>query len=63
MSGIFIIGSDGRVRLPYYYDNIADHPSLDLLMHGILGVDWNRPFEDPIVSPHLTNSSQDEERS
>ena len=63
MSGIFIIGSDGRVRLPYYYDDIADHPSLDLLMHGILGVDWNRPFEGPIVSPHPTNSSQDEERS
>lgn len=63
MSGIFIIGPDGRVRLPYYYDDIADHPSIDLLLHGFLGVDWNRPFESPIVSPHLSNSSQDEERS
>jgi peroxiredoxin len=63
MSGIFIIGSDGRLRLPYYYDDIADHPGLDLLMHGILGVDWNRAFEGPIVSPHRSNSSQDEKTS
>jgi peroxiredoxin len=32
MSGTFIIGPDGLVRLPYYYENIADHPPLDLLV-------------------------------
>ena len=26
MSGTFIIGPDGRIRLPYYYDDIAEHP-------------------------------------
>lgn len=56
MSGVFIIGADGRVRLPYYYDDIADHPSLDLLLHGILGVDWTRPFEGPIVPPNQPNT-------
>jgi peroxiredoxin len=49
MGGVFIIGSDGRIRLPYYYDNIADHPTADLLLNGVMGVDWNRPFEGPIV--------------
>jgi peroxiredoxin len=49
MSGLFIIGTDGRIRLPYYYDHIADHPPLELLLHGILGVGWNRPFEGPIT--------------
>ena len=49
MSGLFIIGSDGRIRLPYYYDHIADHPPLDLLLRGIMGVEWNRPFEGPII--------------
>ena len=44
MSGIFIIGTDGRIRLPYYYDDIADHPPMDLLMHGIMGASWNKPF-------------------
>src|SRR5512145_1772044 len=47
MSGVFIIGTDGRVRLPYYYDHIADHPTADLLLNGVMGVDWNRPFEGP----------------
>jgi peroxiredoxin len=49
MSGLFIIGSDGLIRLPYYYDHIADHPPLDLLLRGILGVEWSRPFEGPII--------------
>jgi len=30
MSGTFVIGKDGRIRLPYYYDDIADHPPVDL---------------------------------
>lgn len=48
MAGIFVIGTDGRIRLPYYYDNIADHPSADLLLHGVMGMDWNRTFEGPV---------------
>ena len=49
MSGIFIIGTDGRIRLPYYYDDIADHPPLDLLLKGIMGTDWSKPLESPIT--------------
>ncbi len=50
MSGVFIVGSDGRIRLPYYYDDVADHPPLDLLMHGVMGAGWNKPFNaDPLV--------------
>jgi peroxiredoxin len=50
MSGTFIIGTDGRIRLPYYYQDIADHPPVDLILHGIMGVDWNRPINsDPVV--------------
>ncbi|HMZ07190.1 MAG TPA: peroxiredoxin-like family protein [Anaerolineales bacterium] len=50
MSGTFIIGMDGRIRLPYYYEDIADHPPVDLLLHGIMGVDWKKPFDsNPVV--------------
>lgn len=50
MSGTFIIGTDGRIRLPYYYEDIADHPPVDLLLHGIMGADWNKPFNSkPVV--------------
>ena len=63
MSGIFIIGPDGKLRLPYYYDDIADHPPLDLLLHGILGVDWNQPFDGPIAASHSQPSQPDEDRS
>ncbi len=45
MSGTFIIGTDGRIRLPYYYEDIADHPPVDLILHGIMGADWNKPFD------------------
>ncbi len=45
MSGTFIIGTDGRIRLPYYYEDIADHPPVDLLLHGIMGADWDKPFD------------------
>lgn len=44
MSGVFIIGTDGRIRLPYYYEDIADHPPIDLLLHGVMGANWNKPF-------------------
>jgi peroxiredoxin len=50
MSGTFVIGPDGRIRLPYYYDDIADHPPVDLLLHGVMGADWKRPFsKDSVV--------------
>ncbi|HNF93186.1 MAG TPA: peroxiredoxin-like family protein [Anaerolineales bacterium] len=50
MSGTFVIGMDGKIRLPYYYEDIADHPPVDLLLHGIMGVDWKKPFDSkPLV--------------
>ena len=48
MSGLFIIGPDGLIRLPYYYDDITDHPSLDLLLGGVMGMDWSTPLDSPI---------------
>jgi peroxiredoxin len=50
MSGAFVIGRDGHVRLPYYYDDIADHPSVDLLVQGVLSTDWDAPFDCPLGS-------------
>jgi putative ABC transport system ATP-binding protein len=49
MSGTFIIGTDGRVRLPYYYENIADHAPIDLLLNGVLGTSWSKPFNSPLA--------------
>jgi peroxiredoxin len=49
MAGTFVVGQDGRIRLPYYYDDIADHPPIDLLLHGILGINWNQTFEGPVA--------------
>ena len=49
MAGTFVIAPDGRIRLPYYYDDIADHPSVDLLLHGVLGMDWTQTFDGPIA--------------
>ncbi len=48
MSGTFVIGTDGRIRLPYYYDDIADHPSADLLLRGLMGMDWATPLDSPL---------------
>jgi peroxiredoxin len=50
MSGTFIISQDGRIELPYYYDHIADHPPLDLLLSGVLSTRWERPFDGPVGS-------------
>jgi peroxiredoxin len=50
MAGSFIIGKDGRIRLPYYYDDIADHPDATLLLQGVLDTDWNRPFDGALGS-------------
>jgi peroxiredoxin len=49
MSGTFIIGRDGRVRLPYYYDTIADHPPIELLLRGVLGTTWDKPFDGSLA--------------
>lgn len=49
MAGTFVIAPDGRIRLPYYYDDIADHPSADLLLHGVMGMDWNQSFDKPVA--------------
>lgn len=49
MAGTFVIAPDGTIRLPYYYDHIADHPSLDLLLHGVMGMDWNQTFNGPVA--------------
>jgi peroxiredoxin len=48
MSGTFIIGRDGRIELPYYYDHIADHPPLDLLLSGVLSTSWHQSFDGPV---------------
>jgi peroxiredoxin len=49
LAGTFVISTDGRIRLPYYYDHIADHPPVDLLLHGVMGMDWSQPFEGPVA--------------
>jgi peroxiredoxin len=48
MSGTFIISTSGQILLPYYYDHIADHPPLDLLLSGVLSSSWDQPFEGPV---------------
>ncbi len=49
MAGVFVIAPDGRIRLPYYYDDIADHPSAELLLHGVMGMDWDQIFDGPVA--------------
>ena len=48
MSGIFIINQSGRIVLPYYFDHIADHPTIDLLLSGVLSSSWDQPFDGPV---------------
>lgn len=48
MSGTFIINTEGKIQLPFYYDDIADHPSLDLLLSGIYATGWNTPLHAPL---------------
>lgn len=48
MSGTFIIGTNGKIKLPFYYDHIADHPPLDLLLSGVLSTRWDEPFDGPV---------------
>ena len=49
MAGTFVIAPDGLLRLPYYYDDIADHPSVDLLLHGVMGTNWDQKFDGPVA--------------
>ena len=56
MSGTFIINQQGRIVLPYYYDDIADHPPLELLLNGVLSTGWNQPFDGP-VGPGVESKS------
>lgn len=49
MSGTFIIGRDGRIRLPYYYEDIADHPPVELLFKGIMGMEWSAPIDAKVT--------------
>lgn len=62
MSGTFIISQEGRIELPYYYDNIADHPPLDLLLSGVLKTRWNADFDGP-VGPGVEKSDREPGRS
>jgi peroxiredoxin len=48
MAGTFIISQNGRIELPYYYDHIADHPPLDLLLNGVFSTRWDQPFDGPV---------------
>ncbi len=59
MSGTFIISPEGRIELPYYYDNIADHPPLQLLLEGVLDTKWDASFEGP-VGPGVEKSTDGE---
>jgi hypothetical protein len=48
MAALFVIGVDGHIRLPYYYDDIADHPPLELLLGGVLSTRWDTPYDAPL---------------
>jgi peroxiredoxin len=61
MSATFIIGMDGKIELPYYYDNIADHPPLALLLDGVLATGWSAPFDGPI-GPSVKKSGGESRR-
>jgi peroxiredoxin len=50
LAGTFVIAPDGRIRLPFYYDDIADHPPVDLLLHGVMGADWKKSLDGTVVS-------------
>ena len=58
MSGIFIISKEGRIELPYYYDHIADHPPLDLLLSGVLSTRWGQAFSGPVGPGTSPDSSK-----
>ncbi len=49
LAGVFIIGPDGRIRLPYYYEDIAYHPPVEIMLRGVMGVTWDKPLDAPIT--------------
>lgn len=49
LSGVFIVGTDGKIRLPYYYDTLGDHPPIEILLHGVLGTCWSKPLDGPLA--------------
>jgi peroxiredoxin len=51
MSGMFIVSPEGRVLLPYYFDHIADHPPMSLLLGGVLATRWDQRFDGPVAPP------------
>lgn len=57
MSGLFIISREGRIELPYYFDHIADHPPLELLLGGVLSSRWDQAFDGP-VGPGIKKTSK-----
>jgi peroxiredoxin len=57
MSGFFIISTKGLIELPYYYDHIADHPPLELLVSGVLSTRWDQTFEGPIGPEQSSNQA------
>lgn len=59
MSGTFIISREGKIELPYYYDHIADHPPIDLLINGVLSTRWDQAFDGP-VTPIIHPNQQGE---
>ncbi len=61
MSGLFIISREGRVYLPYYFDHIADHPPLELLISGVLSTRWDHTFSGPI-GPGVDSSAKTQEK-
>jgi peroxiredoxin len=52
MAALFVIGQDGLIRLPYYYEDIADHPPIDLLLGGVLSTRWDTPYDAPLGPQH-----------
>ncbi|HWQ46243.1 MAG TPA: AhpC/TSA family protein, partial [Longilinea sp.] len=48
MAGFFVISTAGKIELPFYYDNIADHPPLELLLDGVLSTKWDAAFDGPV---------------
>ena len=52
MAALFVISREGRIRLPYYYGDIADHPPIELLLGGVLSTGWDTPYNAPLGPQH-----------
>jgi len=62
LAGIFIISKEGKIELPYYFDDIADHPPLELLLNGVLSTRWDHSFNGPVGPGAALYSRQQEEK-